>query len=92
MAGVIQAAYDVHHGGFAGTGRAHDGYEFSPSYLQRDPAQCMDIYIAQPVGLMHIFETDDRVSDGWKSGRNIVPQCRICLICRLHGCLPDRKY
>ena len=41
--GDVQAAQDVHHGGLAGAGLAHDGHEFPPLYGEGNPVQGPDL-------------------------------------------------
>src|SRR5258708_17017690 len=59
-AGTIEATDGIHHGGLAGTARAHDGHEFPGKDLQRDPAYGMHLQRAIPVRSLEIDQLDNR--------------------------------
>ncbi len=58
--GTIQATKNVHQGGFAGAGRAHDGHEFPGGELQAHPPQGMDLDLAHLVDLGDIIDDHHR--------------------------------
>ncbi len=56
--GAIEAAENIHQRGFAGAGRAHHRDKFAGLHREADPAQGVNLHLAQVVGLVNIFETD----------------------------------
>src|SRR5215472_17487804 len=63
-AGQVQAAEDVHQRALARARRAHDGHVFAALHRQRDAGQRRDLDRAQPVGLLHPIQGDDRSGHG----------------------------
>ncbi len=56
---AIQASQNIHDRGFAGARRPHHGDKFSFAHFQRNPAQRLDLNLAQIVGFVNIFEAND---------------------------------
>ena len=60
FAGGIEAADEVHEGGFAGAGGAHDGDVFVAADAQGDAVESVDLLLgAHVVGLPEVFDDDD---------------------------------
>jgi len=58
--GMVEAAHDVHHGAFAGTGGPHDGDKFAFMDLQIDMVEGGDADVfAHLIDLAEIFELND---------------------------------
>ena len=58
---AVETAENVHQSGLAGTTRTHDGDEFALLDFQGDATHGVHIHFAGVVGLVNVFEFDDRV-------------------------------
>ena len=58
MGGYIQTADDVHAGGFAGAGLAHDGHELAPLYLHGDVVCRFDEGVTHLIVLADLVKLD----------------------------------
>ena len=58
--GDVQTADDVHAGGLAGTGLAHDGHKLPLVNLKRDVIGSLDGGVAHPVELAHVLKFNER--------------------------------
>jgi hypothetical protein len=60
LAGLVEAAENIHQGRFAGAGTAHDGDEFAALDRERNPIERRHLIGAQPVDPADLLEVDDR--------------------------------
>ena len=65
-AGVVEAAEQVHEGGFSGTRWTHDSDKFAGGNVERDAAQCRHHVVAHDVILGQAFDPDERLAHGGK--------------------------
>ena len=75
----VQAADDVHHGGFAGSRRTHDGHVLPSSDLHGDAIQGPDFHIAHLIELGDVGESDQRrLGHGFLNGpRGVVSSSQM---------------
>src|SRR5574337_354790 len=60
---LVQASQDIHQGGLAGPGGAHDRHKLPSFNAERDPPQRLDGHVSEPVVLDQILDLDERCHD-----------------------------
>jgi len=70
--GRVEASDEVHQGGFAGAGGAHDGDVLVVADAQVDAAERVDLLVAHLVGLPEIAGDDDLAGEGALGGGSSV--------------------